>query len=232
MVGSPYEFDFTAIKTTDFPLFGPDSHFTDDTVMTVANMEAMILSTTSDAEFLRLYKKWYSRYPRCGFSRRFREFIRNGDLGQGEGNGAAMRVSPIALKLSGDKMVDVVRASTRTTHDSPDGHLSALTVAELISKKCMGHGRYFLPWKLEAIRSTTRFSTRAIDTVPIAIACATEAADFTDAIRLAISMGSDTDTVASIAGAIAGAWYGVPRDLIEFVRPKLTGEILEVVDRF
>jgi len=250
VLGSVYEDPICPYKTDDpsgIDLFREDVFFTDDTVLTVAVMDA--LNNGSDA-FGKYLRKWAQKYPRAGYGKKSREWLMRRDPWyaqnnpNSDGNGAAMRISPIAMiDLKRDAFIETMNDSIWLTHDSENGKKWAMTLGSVIKaayisdpanaplSSIIDDGVY--PSKSVAeLRKEVGFSTEAAQTVPLAIRCAVEAESFEDAARLAISLGSDTDTVCSMACAITGAFYGIREELVNFVRKRLTLELISVVNEF
>jgi ADP-ribosylglycohydrolase len=241
VIGSPYERWSTKIK--DFPLFTAASCFTDDTVMTVAIAEAIL----DDAPFVDRLKRWYHRHPHVGYGKIFAKWAAHPtdrDPYQSWGNGAAMRVSPVAWAY--DDLETVMRAagaSAAVTHDHPDGIQGAEIVAGCIflartgatkdDIRAFARGRgYALTATIEQIRAVHSFDVSSIGSIPPAIEAFLSSTDFEDAVRNAVSLGGDSDTQACIAGAIAEGFYGGVPDAIQAeALSRLTDDIRGVVER-
>jgi ADP-ribosylglycohydrolase len=230
IVGSIYE--AAPIKTKDFPLFGPGVTFTDDTVCTAAIADAL-LSGGDFAQYLRAYVR---RYPGRGYGGMFARWAHTPDMpAYGSwGNGAAMRVSAVAW-LACDE-TDALATAGRTaavSHDHPDaiaGSQATVLAAwlarhdaapALIRRQIAERFGYDLGQSVEQIRAWYAFDISCKGTVPPAIVCALEASGYEDAIRNAVSLGGDTDTLACITGGIAEALHGVPRQIREEARSHL-----------
>lgn len=222
IVGSIYEFDNHRSK--DFPLFGEGADFTDDSVLTLAVADAL-LNSKPPREAIYL---WGLRYPKRGYGGGFAKWLTTWELApyNSFGNGAAMRVSPAALLANTlDEALENARRVTEVTHDHPEGIKGALATAHAIflarfdagpgeiRRTIEDHYGYDLDRTVDMIRPTYRFNESCQETVPEAIVCALEARDFEDAIRNAISIGGDSDTVAAIAGPIAEARFGIPDEI-------------------
>ena len=176
--------EFVATKATDFPLFVAQSQFTDDTVLTVAVADCLLTGSSCVDKF----HDYTRAYPKCGYGLRFLEWVNEGrrEPYNSWGNGSAMRVSPVAFAFDTlEGVVKQARATAEVTHNHPEG-----------------------------IRGAEATAAATFDTVPQAITAFLESEDYEDAIRLAISLGGDADTLASITGGIAGAFYGgVPQHI-------------------
>jgi ADP-ribosylglycohydrolase len=239
IVGSVYEFD--NIKTKDFPLFREDSRITDDTVCTVAVAD-IILNHKDPVETL-VY--WCRKYPGMGYGDRFVKWF---DLPWQEpynsfGNGAAMRVSPVGLlaKTLDEALTNADRV-TEITHNHPEGMKGARATVQAIflarlgvaahdirSTITLNYG-YDLSRSVNDIRDDYSFYESCQKTVPQALTCALEASGFEDAIRNAISIGGDSDTIGAIAGAVAEARFGIPQELRERAFTHLDLEMRAVID--
>ena len=229
MVGSIYEFRNHRSKA--FSLFGTGCHPTDDSIMTIAVAKA-ILENDGKAEGLEEQAvKWMQKigrqYPNCGYGRSFRNWMfSNSPHPYGSfGNGSAMRVS--ACGWAGKTLEEVKalsRAVTVVTHNHPEGVKGAEATACAIFLARTGHSKeeirtfiednyYTLDFTIDEVRPTYEFSATCQRTVPQAIEAFLESTSFEDAIRSAISLGGDSDTIAAITGSIAEAFYGIPEDI-------------------
>ncbi len=231
MVGSIYEFDNHRSK--DFPLFGSRCYPTDDSIMTIAVAKAILENGGKVEGLSEKTVEWMQRigqqYPNCGYGGRFQEWMYDDDPKpyRSYGNGAAMRVS--ACGWAGDSPEEVKQLSdavTAVTHNHPEGIKGAEATACAIFLARKGHSRdeirtfiednyYRLNFTLDEIRPTYEFNETCQETVPQAIEAFLESESFEDAIRNAISVGGDSDTLAAITGSIAEAFYGIPDDLRE-----------------
>ena len=225
IVGSIYEWD--RIKTTDFTFFGHCCDFTDDSVCTVAVAD-ILLHDLPPAETMQ---EWCRRYPGRGYGGMFGNWIYFDEPAPygSFGNGAAMRVSPAAF-LHRDNLDAALVASdkvTAITHDHPEGIKGARATTHAIWLAYQGENvtsiraviaaeyGYDLTRTADEIRPNYSFDETCQGTVPQAITCALESDSFEDAVRNAISLGGDSDTLGAIAGPIAEALHGVPRDIKE-----------------
>lgn len=211
IIGSVYE--GRPIKSTEFPLFQRHSVFTDDTVLTVAVAHS-ILSGTDYTSPLKLYGR---KYPGAGYGGSFYAWLFSTDRAPYDswGNGSAMRVSPVGFAF--DSVDDVLREAEQTaeiTHNHPEeikgAQATALAVflarqgasKETIKREIGERFSYDLGRTLDGIRPAYRFDTSCQGSVPESIIAFLESADFEDAVRKAISLGGDSDTMASIAGEL------------------------------
>lgn len=241
-VGRPYEWHNTS--RTDFELITEQSGFTDDTVLTIATAESLL----SDRDYAATYYKWASAYPMCGYGPKFRQWVGRGPGAPpywSFGNGAAMRVPPVAWAVDClDEVLAEAERSAEVTHNHPEGIQGAQALAagvflygqrasELAIREVV-EARLKLPLRFDVAhwRALPGFSAHAIRTVPVAFAAVFEATDFEHAIRLAISAGGDSDTIGSMAGALAEARWGVPEALEARIRGVLPEGMREVLARF
>ena len=254
VVGSVYEFD--NIKTKEFPLFSPRCTFTDDTVMTVAVASALLRSRTEDMAFPYLVTQEMHRfgrkYPHAGYGRRFYRWLRSKDPEPyySLGNGSAMRVSPCGdLASSLEEALSLAQASAEPTHDHPEGIKGAQAVAAAVYLARTGRSKseireyielnfYPLDFTLDSIRPAYSFNETCPGSVPQAIQAFLESDSFEDAIRGAVSIGGDSDTIAAIAGSIAWPYYacgGLSGGMVqarEQVKRTLPAEFIQVLERF
>ena len=232
MIGSPYEFG--SEKRKDFLMFAPNCRPTDDSIMTIAVGLACIEAELGDEwDFKASLTEWMRRlgrmYPNAGFGNQFYNWLMDDHAGSygSYGNGSAMRVSPVAWAAA--ELEDVLRLakwSAEITHDHPDGIKGAQAVAAAIFLARTGANRdeirqyveenfYDLDFTLDEIRPYYVADLSCEGSVPQAIVCFLEAADYEDAVRNAVSLGGDGDTQAAIAGSIAEAYFGIPEELQE-----------------
>lgn len=217
IIGSIYE--HRNIKTTRFPLFHPMCRFTDDTVLSVALAESIL----HGAPYVDLLKAYYRAFPGAGYGGTFHRWAQSEDARpyHSWGNGSAMRVSPVGFAFETiEDVLDRAKRSAEVTHDHPEGIKGAQSVASAIFLARTGRGKddiqtyvetafgYDLGTPLDRIRETYEFDVSCQGSVPQAIRAFLESEGFEDAIRRAISIGGDSDTIACIAGGIAQAYYG------------------------
>ena len=249
IVGSPYEFDHNNYKAKDFPLFSQRSEFTDDTVMTLAVAKALLDTRGQDdvaikAALVREMQRLGRTYPDKGYGAQFDSWLYEDDPQpyHSYGNGSAMRVSPAAWLA--ENMAEVMRLAQFTaevTHDHPEGIKGAQATAAAVFLARTGHSKeeikayverefgYDLSRTCDEIRPAYRHVESCQETVPQAITAFLESTDFEDALRTAVSLGGDSDTLAAITGSIAEAFYGVPEDLKQECRQRLTPELAEML---
>lgn len=217
IIGSVHEGAGT--KTKEFPLFVPRSRFTDDTVLSVAVAEWLL----TGKDLVDLFHRYTHAYPRRGYGGAFRRWAaqRERDPYGSYGNGSAMRVSPVGFAFESiAETVEWAGRSAAVTHDHPEGIRGAQATAAAVFLARRGKDReeirreirsrfgYDLSGTLDEIRPTYRFDVTCQGTVPQALVAFLDSTDFEDAIRNAISLGGDADTLACITGGIAEAYYG------------------------
>ena len=246
IVGSVYEFH--NLRSKKFPFMTDRCYITDDSCMTIALASAIKqwkekggdLSQIA-AESMRLVG---NRYPDKGYGGMFWQWLRDPDMGpyNSWGNGAAMRIS-VAGYL-GESITEVKRISymvTSVTHDHIEGIKGAEATAVAIFLARNGCSKeeiaeyieknyYDLCDCLEDLQADYDWDSSCQGTVPPALQCFFESTDYEDAIRNAISIGGDSDTIAAITGAVAGAYYGVPAELKEKAKAYLPDDLLEIVN--
>lgn len=243
IIGSVYEFD--NIKTTDFPLFTNESDYTDDTIMTVAVAD-WLLNRGDLAEVMQRYGREYP-YPTGGYGGRFSGWLREKDPlpYNSWGNGSAMRVSAVGWMFDSlEKTLEVAKETAVVTHNHPEGIKGAQATAAAIYLARTGKSKqdikqyietafsYDLGRTCDEIRPFYRFNESCQGTVPEAIIAFLDSSDFENAIRLAVSLGGDSDTLACITGGIAEAFYGIPEDIEKQVYDKLPGTFQKVIKEF
>jgi ADP-ribosylglycohydrolase len=253
IIGSVYEWN--NIKTEDFELFGKNSRFTDDTVMTVAIADAVldienkgIRFENSRGMYAAKLKEYGRAYPDAGYGGMFIKWLISETFEPygSYGNGSAMRVSPIGFAF--DDLETVLREAENTaavTHNHNEGVKGAQTVAAAIFLARQNKSKseikefiterfgYDLDRKLDDIRQWYRFDVTCQGSVPEAIIAFLESHDYESAVRKAVSIGGDSDTIACITGGIAHAFYGeVPQDIAEKALSVLDKRLSEVWNRF
>jgi len=244
IVGSVYEWH--NIKAKDFPLFSDKCFFTDDTVMTVAVADALLNGGTADS-FISSMKKFGRLYPHSGYGARFGSWLFSDDREpyNSWGNGSAMRVSPCGwFADSLEEAENLAEQSAAVTHNHPEGIKGAKATAAAIYLSWTGATKadikdyiesnygYNLSQSLDEIRPTYRFNESCQETVPEAIVAFLESTGFEDAIRNAISLGGDSDTLAAITGGIAEAAYGIPKEIADKALSYLDAPLKDVYDRW
>ena len=241
IIGSVHE--FLGTKTREFPLFVKDSRFTDDTVLTIAVAECLL---TGDP-YVDAFHRYTRKYPGRGYGVGFWRWVDSGlrKPYNSWGNGSAMRVSPVAFAFQSlEEVLAASKASAEVTHNHPEGIRGAQATAvaaflarqratkEEIRDEIQTRFGYDLSRTIDMIRPDYAFNESCQGTVPEAITAALESNGYEDAIRLAISLGGDADTLACIAGGIAGALYGVPHEIATRAWALLDDNLRGTVKRF
>lgn len=246
VIGSAYEFNPT--RDYDFKLFTSESTFTDDTVLTMANAQWLLVDEQHTHERLvAIMQDLCSRYEDRGYGGRFARWI--GDSKpqpyNSYGNGSAMRVSPVGYySQSIEEALTLAKISAEVTHNHPEGIKGAQATAAAIFMARNGRTKqeireyveqeigYDLSRSLEEIRPTYTFNELCQTTVPEALTCYLEGKDYEDVIRLAVSLAADADTLAAIAGPIASAVWDVPNEISQPAIALLSEEFCTTLLRF
>ena len=242
IIGSVYEGH--NIKTTDFPLFDERCTFTDDTVLTAAIADAIL----TGSDYGEKLKEYFKLYPGRGYGAHFRKWAAHSSTKPyySMGNGSAMRVSPVGFAFNSlDEVLREAQKSAEPTHNHPEGIKGAQATASSIFLARGGAGKeeiktyiennfaYDLNEPLDQIRNYYKFDETCPGSVPQAIRAFLESNDYEDAIRKAISIGGDSDTIACITGGIAEAYYKkVPNVIIERVKKILDQRLNNIVSEF
>jgi len=244
IIGSIYEFD--NIKSTNFPLFSDGCCATDDSIMTFATMDVLINS----GDYTEAYQRYGRKYPHPlgGYGGNFEEWIYSSNPRpyNSWGNGSAMRVSPIGWAFDTfEQTMKEARNSATVTHNHREGIKGAQAVTAAIYLARNGKTKreirkfitdtfkYNLDRKIDEIRPNYHFDVSCQGSVPEAIIAFLESSDFESAIRLAISIGGDSDTIGCITGAIAEAFYGqVPDGIAKTVLKILPKEFAVLAEAF
>lgn len=242
VIGSVYE--HRPVKTEHFPLFHRSCRFTDDTVMTMAIAYAILEST----DYALALKTFGRRYPNAGYGGAFLSWIFEDEVRpyNSWGNGAAMRVSPVGFAFDEvDRVLLEAKRTAEVSHNHPEGIKGAQATALAVFLARTGEDRekirqqitrlfeYDLNRTIEQIRPSYRFDVSCQGSVPEAMIAFLDSRSYEDAIRKAISLGGDSDTLACISGGIAQAYYkSIPPDIESAVRRTLTEDLLLIMDRF
>ncbi len=256
IIGSVFEWHNT--KTTDFTLFSRNSHFTDDTVMTVAIADAILNKPDNVNRIYDFFfnsgiyayklKEYGKKYPHAGYGNMFENWLLSDSFKpyKSFGNGSAMRVSPIGFAFKTlEETLNEAKKSAIVTHNHREGVKGAMAIASAIYMARNGANKhtmktfiekkfgYNLSKKLDDIRSTYTFDSSCKGSVPQAIIAFLESEDFEDAIRKAISIGGDSDTIACMTGGIAQAFYKkIPEFMINRVNLLLDSGLRRVINEF
>ena len=242
IIGSVYE--HSPIKTKDFPLFDPRCRFTDDTVLTVAIADAIL----SGGSYLESVREIGRRYSNVGYGGTFIQWLHSPDPRpyNSWGNGSAMRVSPVGFAFSSEeKVLRHAKMTAEISHNHPEGIKGAQAVALAVFLAKTGTGKdgirariidlfgYDLNRTVDEIRPGYFFDVSCQGTVPEGIIAFLESSTYEDAVRNAVSLGGDSDTLACITGGIAEAFYGaVPEAIHAVVQQCLTPDLWEVTEAF
>jgi ADP-ribosylglycohydrolase len=242
VIGSVYEWN--NVKSTDFKLFKRKTDFTDDSVLTWASMDA-ILNKLDYAETFHHYGR---KYPNRGYGGHFQQWIddENPEPYNSWGNGSAMRVSPVGWAYDTiEEVMENAKKNAEVTHNHPEGIKGAQATATAVFLARKGRSKseikqfiettfeYNLDRTIEEIRPDYKFDVSCQGSLPEAIIAFLESTDFENAIRLAISIGGDSDTIACITGGIAEAFYNeIPEHIIENMLRVLPNEVIKLVEEF
>ena len=242
IIGSVHEFG--GAKTKDFPLFVARSTFTDDTVLTVAVADWIM----SGRELTDVLHEYTHAHPGRGYGGMYGRwaFNRLREPYNSYGNGAAMRASPVGFAFDAmEEVLDWAERSAAVTHNHPEGIRGAQAAAAAVFLARLGEGKkkikgeiesrfgYDLSRKLDQIRPSYCFNETCQRTVPEALIAFVESTSYEDAIRNAISLGGDADTLACITGGVAEAFYGgVPEDLVQQATARLNDRLLVKIHQF
>lgn len=250
IAGSRFEFDPT--NDYDFEFFTEECSFTDDTICTVAVADALL----KDRDFGDCIHDWCNLYPHPmgGYGNRFIQWVQseNPRPYNSFGNGSAMRVSPVAYWFQDEnEMLDAAAATALPTHNHDEGIKGAQTVALAIFKamefnrrryqeaalhideiitECVSFSGYDI--NMERSSVLNRFDETCQGTVPVALKIISMSKSFEDAVRLAVSLGGDSDTLGAIVGSIAEAIWGIPLKLRNQVEELLPEEMQWVIRNF
>jgi ADP-ribosylglycohydrolase len=241
IIGSVHE--FLLGKTKEFPLFVEDSRFTDDTVLSIAVADSLMTGTA----YVDNFRSYAQKYPDRCYGISFWRWVESGSREpyNSWGNGSAMRVGAVAFAFETlEEVLGAAKASAEATHNHPEGIRGAQAAAaatflarkratkDQIREEIRSRFGYPLIETVETIRPAYSFNESCQRTVPEAITAALDSTGYEDAVRLAISLGGDADTLACIAGGIAGAMYGVPNDIAARAFALLDDDLRGTVTRF
>lgn len=242
IIGS--RFEHAGIKSKDFELFNRQSIFTDDTVHTIAVADSLM----QKVPYQEKYREYFQYYPNAGYGGRFRRWARSHNPAPygSYGNGAAMRVSPVAWYYDNlDDVLEEALHSAEVTHNHPEGIKGAQAVAAAIYLARKGSSKeeikaytetqfkYDLSSSVDVIRPDYAFEVSCQASVPQAMIAFLDSTDFEDAVRNAVSLGGDSDTQACIAGSIAEAYYGgVPAQIMDETLKRLDERLKTVLSNF
>ena len=242
IIGSVYEWD--RIKTTAFPLFQEKCDYTDDSVLTIATAYSIL----NNVSYAQSYKDFSRKYPGRGYGGSFQGWVMSDTLEpyNSWGNGSAMRVSPVGFAFdSVEEVLEQAKPSAEVTHNHPEGIKGAQATAlsiflarkendkETIRKEISERFSYDLNRTVDEIRPDYYFNESCMETVPEAIIAFLDSDDYEHSIRLAVSLGGDSDTLACITGGIAEAYYKrVPKHIIDETNKIIPQEFIEILEQF
>jgi ADP-ribosylglycohydrolase len=246
IIGSVYEFANT--KSTKFDLFTPWSSFTDDSVMTLAVAKWLIEDESHTIHYL-IYcmQELGNRYPNAGYGGNFSAWLREDEPMpyNSWGNGAGMRVSPVGLYARTlDEALALAALTASVSHNHPEGVKGAQAIASSVFLAKEGKEKakikaylettfdYNLDRTIAEIRPLYDFDVSCQGSVPEAIIAFLEGNSFEEVIRLAISLGGDSDTIGAMAGAIAACCYEIPKTIFERCDALLTEDLREIQYQF
>jgi len=242
IIGSVFEWH--NVKTTDFELFCERTDFTDDSVLTFATMDSLL----NDIDYTTAYQTYGRNFPHRGYGGYFNSWIRSNDPKpyNSFGNGSAMRVSPIGWAYDSLKEVLLqAKRSAEVSHNHPEGIKGAQATAAAVFLARTGSSKvdikqyiqetfgYDLERRIDDIRPVYKFNETCQETVPEAIIAFLESENYESAIRQAISIGGDSDTVACITGGIAEAFYKeIPEWIVDRALRLLPADIIRLIEEF
>jgi ADP-ribosylglycohydrolase len=243
IIGSVYE--RRPIKSKDFNITNPYCNFTDDTVTTIGIAYSILNNISYQEGLLKFCKK----YPTVGYGKMFGRWTisNNPQPYNSFGNGSAMRVSPVSIAFKSiESVLNEAKETAKITHNHPLGiqgaqaaalagylALTGKSKAEIKTEIEKRYKNYNLSLSLNEIRPKYSFTVACDRTVPQSIICFLESSSYEDAIRNAVSLGGDSDTLACITGGIAEAYYKkIPTYLKEYAYSKLPEEMIDIVEKF
>lgn len=242
IVGS--RFEWMNNRSTEFDFLTEVNKFTDDTVMTCAVADWLV----NDSNLAEELRTWANKYPKAGYGGKFRDWVFDKNIlpaYNSYGNGSAMRVSPVGFyATSFGEALELAKRSAEVTHNHPEGIKGAQAIASAIFFARAGRTKdeikeiieewfgYDLNRKLDDIRPVYKFDATCQGSVSEAIIAFLESDDYESAIRLAISIGGDSDTIACMTGGIAAAYYGIPDEIVEKAYRYLKDDVKYSIDVF
>ena len=243
MIGRPFE--FAGHKSLEFELFSEHSRTSDDSVLTVAVMDTLLLDNGSYREN---YIRYGTAWPHKGYGGHFARWVNcEGNIEYSSwGNGSGMRVSPVGHAAQTlDDAIHMATESAMPTHSHPEGIKGAVAIAgsvflakqksskDDIRNWVTNHCGYNLNRTIESIRPTYNFEVSCQKSVPEAIIAFLDSSDFENAARLAVSLGGDADTVCAMTCSIAEPFYGgIPENILNLALPRIESEFMEVIAKF
>lgn len=246
IIGSIFEDDIELSKSG--PLFNKYSHFTDDTVLACAVADTLMNSNEINFKKVLVDKLRYygNKYPKAGYGEKFAVWLTtdNPRPYRSYGNGCAVRSIPIAYtSKSLEETIKKAKESAIITHNHMEGVIGAEAMAVCVYLALDGCSKkqirqyieehyYKLDMSLDKVKSFYKFNPTCPGSVPFAIMCFLESHSFQNAIRKAVSLGGDSDTLAAMAGSIAEAYYGIPDDMINEAFSYIPIELQNVFNDF
>ena len=250
IIGSRWEFNPT--NDYNFELFSNKNSFTDDTICTIAVADAILHNSNDYGKYIHEWCRKYP-YPMGGYGGSFAQWVRSDNPKPygSYGNGAAMRVSPIAWAFHNKElMLYAAQHTAECTHNHPEGikgaqtvalaicralqlrklHLKAHDVVRTIITECVDFSGYSIDINKKDVEN--KFDETCQGTVPVALWIISQSKGFEDAIRKAVSLGADADTLGAIVGGIAEAIWGIPEEIKERSMGMLPDEMRHVVKKF
>lgn len=242
IIGSVFERN--NVKHKNFSLFSSKSRFTDDTVLTVAVADSIV----NHKHFSSSIHRYSNMYPNAGYGSNFKKWFKSKHPRPygSYGNGSAMRVSPAGFAYNTlDEVLEISKKTSEISHNHPEAVKGAQAVASSIFLARQGKDKqeiknfiedrfqYDLSKGLDEIRQNYKFDVSAQGSVPQAVIAFLESADYEDALRNAISIGGDSDTIACMCGGIAEAYYKViPQEIIDSALRILPKPFTEIIKKF
>ena len=248
IIGSCYElsnYEGDSMKRKDFPLFSRSSFFTDDSVLTIATADALI----HHLSYAETYYKWGNLYLDIGYGPSFRKWLTspNPQPYNSWGNGSAMRISPVGFYAKTEaEVLKEAKSSAEVTHNHPEGIKGAQAAALAVYLAKGGADKLAIKGKMESlfgydlssrnldeIRPDYTLDASCMGTLPVALLAFLESTSYEDAVRNAVSLGGDSDTIAAITGGIALAFYKeMPQDIINKIEQIISGDMLDICEEF
>ena len=243
IIGSVYEFHNHFSK--DFPLFNGGNSFTDDTVCTIAIMDCILNGNDDYDVYLR---KHGNRFIHAGFGGMFIKWLMDDTIKAYDswGNGGAMRVSPVAyIDDDIDVVLNIAKDTCMVSHSHPEGIKGAQALVLAMYHAMSGNTPVEIRKIIETdigydlsasytdlVETYGEFDVSAAGSVPQALICALESTSYEDAIRNAVSIGGDSDTIACMAGALAEILHGMPDDIKVMALKHLPPDYIDIVEQF
>lgn len=247
MIGVPYEFRKNKAEE-NFPLWSEHSHFSDDTVMTIAVAEWLLYPPYNTYNLVSIMQKWGRKYRSTGYGHLFGQWIDsdNPQPYNSFGNGSAMRVSPVGCAFhTNETTILIAKQSASVSHNHPEGIKGAQCVAYSIwACDYEKDPKHKIKWYSELIeynvsrtpeeiiKSGYKFDSTCQGSVPEAICCFLYSNSYEETVRNAIMLHGDTDTQAAIASSIAAAYWGVPQDIRDECLDRLPNDMYDILEKF